>query len=228
MRTSPDLSSASGIDGALTRERTRLSGLYGITDQCLLTELPTLTAAVGQALRGGMRLLQYRAKHLPAARRLQQAQALKQLCDQHDAVFIINDDVELALAVAADGVHLGRQDATIQQARARLGQQAIIGCSCYDQLQLAHQAQQQGADYVAFGRFFPSLSKPQAVPAEPELLQQARSMLDIPICAIGGITPANASVVIEQGADMIAVIQGLFAQPDVYQQAQQFSQLFSS
>ena len=207
--------------------RTRLYGLYGITDQSLLTDLPTLTAAVNQALRGGMRLLQYRAKQQPAAQRLRQAQALKQLCAEHDALFIINDDVELASAVAADGVHLGREDATIQQARALLGAQAIIGCSCYNRLPLAQQAQQQGADYVAFGRFFPSSSKPEAVEAGTGLLQQAKTMLDIPVCAIGGITPANASTVIEQGADMIAVIQGLFAQADVYQQAKKFSQLFT-
>ncbi len=206
--------------------RARLRGLYGITDHQLLTDLTSLTDAVSQALQGGMRVLQYRAKRLAPGQRLEQARALRELCSNHQALFIINDDVELALAVAADGVHLGREDPSIARARSQLGAQALIGCSCYNRLELAQQAQAQGADYVAFGRFFPSLTKPDAVQAEPALVKQARSALTIPICAIGGITPHNASILVEQGADMIAVIQGLFAQHNVFQQAQQFSRLF--
>ncbi|MDJ0834198.1 MAG: thiamine phosphate synthase [Gammaproteobacteria bacterium] len=206
--------------------RSRLRGLYGITDHQLLGDRANLTTAVSQALQGGMRLLQYRAKQLPPSQRLTQAEALRQLCSEHDALFLINDDVELALAVSADGVHLGRDDTSIAQARAQLGSQAIIGRSCYNRLELAQQAQAEGADYVAFGRFFPSQTKPNAVQAEPALLQQARAELTLPICAIGGITPANASILVEQGADMIAVIQGLFAHSDVLARAQKLSRLF--
>ncbi len=206
--------------------RSRLHGLYGITDHQLLTDLNSLTDAVSQALQGGMRVLQYRAKQLPSSQRLTQARALRQLCTEHQALFIINDDVELALTVSADGVHLGRQDASITEARAQLGAQSIIGCSCYNRLELAQQAQAEGADYVAFGRFFPSRTKPDAVQAEPALLAQARAELSIPLCAIGGIDPDNASILIEQGADMIALIQGLFAHKDVFARAQKLSRLF--
>ncbi|MBC8211537.1 MAG: thiamine phosphate synthase [Gammaproteobacteria bacterium] len=202
-----------------------LVGLYGITDPILLPDTQTLINAVEAALQGGMRVLQYRAKNLDQATRLQQATALQVLCQRHQALFIINDDVALAQAVSADGVHLGREDMDIAAAREQLGKQAIIGCSCYDRLDLALSAEQQGADYVAFGRFFPSSTKPQASPADPDLLITARQQLQLPICAIGGITAQNAAQLLERGADMIAVIHELFAAQDVYRQAKQFSQL---
>ena len=203
-----------------------LSGLYGITDARLLTNTDTLLSAVESALKGGMRLLQYRDKTSALETRLENAQALKVLCQKHNALLIINDDVELAHQVGADGVHVGQHDQSLQQARAVLGADAMIGCSCYNRIELAVEAEQKGADYVAFGRFFASITKPQTVQAELELIPQAKAALAIPVCAIGGITPTNAQPLIDLGADMIAVIHGLFGADDIEQQAQGFSRLF--
>ncbi len=206
--------------------KARLKGLYGITDRRLMPDTGRLLKAVQAALHGGMNILQYRDKHLPYEQQLEQAGLLKQLCRQHGALFIINDNVGLALEAGADGVHLGRQDQDINTARERLGSQAIIGCSCYNRLELARQSCLEGADYVAFGRFFPSNTKPDAVQARPELLDQARPELDCPLCVIGGITTDNAPHLISRGADMVAVIQGLFAAPDIELQANRFSRMF--
>ena len=208
--------------------RTRLSGLYGITDSSLQPTTQDLLTAAEQALDGGMKMLQYREKRLPTAQQESQAKQLRQLCIQYDALLIVNDDVELALAVDAHGVHLGKSDGNTGLARQQLGSDRIIGTSCYNQIELAIQAQEQGADYVAFGRFFDSLTKPDAVQAMPELLTRAKKQLSIPLCAIGGIRLDNALVVVEQGADMIAVIHDLFSAQDVQQRARDFSALFSS
>ena len=202
-----------------------LHGLYAITDSSLDDDA-ALGNAVEQALQGGAHLLQYRDKSDDHDKRLRQASLLKTLCAQHDALLIINDDIELAKQCRADGVHLGRDDAGVAQARAVLGKSSIIGVSCYNRLALARQAQQQGADYVAFGAFYPSPTKPDAVAATLDLLQQAKAELTVPVCAIGGITVDNAPALVEAGADMLAVISGVFRQPDITQAASQFSQLF--
>jgi len=199
-----------------------LTGLYAITD----SSQNQLESKVELALKGGARILQYRDKSSDQTRRLTQAKRLLDLCRRHDAIFIINDDVELAKAIGADGVHLGRDDHDIESARIALGNEAIIGLSCYNQLDLAVSAQNAGADYVAFGRFFPSSTKPHAVQAEIELLSAAKRTLRLPIVAIGGITPENGALLIEAGADMLAVIQGLFAQQDIRTAAEQFQKLF--
>lgn len=204
----------------------RLSGLYGITDPQLLPNIDTLLSSVEQALQGGMNILQYRAKTASDKVKLQQAEALKQLCTRHQALFIINDDVDLAIKVQADGIHVGRDDLSITAVRKQLGEKMIIGCSCYNRLDLAIKAQRQGADYVAFGRFFPSQTKPQAIQANTALIKQAKLQLDVPLCVIGGITSRNASELIDQGADMIAVIDDLFSTLDIYQQAKCFVKLF--
>lgn len=204
----------------------KLSGLYGITDSDLLTDTAQLLKAVEQALDGGMRILQYRAKSLEPGQQRVEAMQLEQLCHKHDAIFIINDDPGLALDVGADGVHVGRDDESIAHARDILGAQAIIGCSCYNRLENGLQAQAQGADYVAFGRFFASQTKPRAVPADLSLLNRARQALHIPVCAIGGVTLDNAPLLIDQGADMVAVIRGLFAAADIRSEAQKFHSLF--
>jgi thiamine-phosphate pyrophosphorylase len=201
-----------------------LRGLYGITSPALCNST-TLIEVVDAALEGGMRILQYRNKTLDFGQQLLQAGELKKCCQNHAALFIINDDLQLAQAVDADGVHLGKGDIAIDRARQMLGESAIIGCSCYNELERAVLAQEQGADYVAFGRFYASLTKPLAIQASLDILQQARSQLDIPVCAIGGITVDNASALIEQGADMIAVINGLFSADDIQQRAHQLSSL---
>lgn len=196
----------------------RLHGLYAITDPMLCPH-ETLAAQIEAALRGGARVIQYRNKDASDPHREQDARSLAALCERHGALLLINDDVELAHAIAtpghAHGVHLGQGDADIEQARERLGEQAVIGITCHASLELAQTAQDKGADYVAFGRFFTSKTKPQAPAAEIDILRQAKQTLDIPICAIGGITPDNAGQLIEAGADMLAVIHGVFGQDDV-------------
>ena len=204
----------------------KLAGLYAITNSDMATEVD-LTQQVEQALKGGVNIVQYRDKTSDQGRRLEESKKLLELCRRHSACFIINDDVQLAAAVEADGVHLGRDDQDIGSARAQLGSDAILGVSCYNRLDLAIAAQDAGVDYVAFGRFFPSNTKPQAVQAEIELLTEAKQALHIPIVAIGGITPENSAALIEAGADMLAVIQGLFGQQDVRAAAEQFNQQFS-
>ncbi|MEJ2142556.1 MAG: thiamine phosphate synthase [Gammaproteobacteria bacterium] len=155
-----------------------------------------------------------------------EATAISQLCRQHQCLFIINDDTELALQVDADGVHIGQSDVSLQDARRFLGKEKIIGVSCNNQLQWAIEAQHSGADYVAFGRFFPSQTKPMAPQAEPDLLQQAKTQLSIPVVAIGGITLETAGILLEAGADMLAVIHAIFAKQDVAAAAHEFRQQF--
>ena len=155
------------------------------------------------------------------------ARALNALCREHGVAFLINDDVRLAGTIGAAGVHLGRDDPDIGAARAVLGASALIGVSCYNELARAQAAQDAGADYVAFGRFFPSRTKPQAVPAAPELLRAARTALKIPIVAIGGITPENGASLIAAGADALAVIEGVFNQSDIRAAAERYARLFA-
>ncbi|HEX7966461.1 MAG TPA: thiamine phosphate synthase [Gammaproteobacteria bacterium] len=201
-----------------------LRGLYAITDGAPLPELRT---AVEAALRGGARLVQYREKSADAARHEREARALVELCRGHGVPLIINDDAELAAAIGADGVHLGKDDGEVSAARVRLGPRALIGVSCYDSLERALMAARDGADYVAFGSFFASGSKPAAVRAPLPLLQEARGQLGIPLCAIGGITPENGAALVAAGADMLAVIQGLFGAADVATAAKNYSKLFT-
>ena len=154
------------------------------------------------------------------------AHRLLGLCHRYQALLIINDDTRLARDIDAHGVHLGKHDPDPAAARAMLGDDAVIGVSCYNRLDLAREAAASGVDYVAFGRFFPSRSKPDAVQAEPALLQRARSAIDLPLVAIGGITPENGAPLIAAGADMLAVIQGLFGQSDVRNASRQLCELF--
>jgi thiamine-phosphate pyrophosphorylase len=195
----------------------RLRGLYAITGG----NLARTEAAVAS---GALCALQYRDKSADAARRLEAARALARLCRAHGVPFIVNDDVELALAVQADGVHLGRDDASIAAARARWPR-GLIGASCYDRLELAERAVAAGADYVAFGSVFASATKPAAVRAPLELFARARR-LGVPLVAIGGITLENAPQVLAAGADALAVISDLFDAPDVAARAQAYGRLF--
>lgn len=202
----------------------RISGLYAITPDELDTA--TLLFKVRSALSGGARVLQYRNKLADATMRSEQAGALRALTREFGVPLIVNDDAELAHRVEADGVHLGGDDGSVAEARALLGGERIIGVSCYNQLPLAQEAVRQGADYVAFGAFFMSSVKPGAVPASPELLQQARQSLQVPIVAIGGITVQNGAQLLQAGADALAVISAVFAAPDVEEAAKKFSYLF--
>lgn len=202
----------------------RLHGVYAITDPVLCGD--DLIDKVRAAIEGGIRILQYRNKQASPARQHEEAATLSSLCRQHDVLFIINDDVDLASAIDADGVHLGQKDRALNEARQHLGQNKIIGISCNNRFDYALAAQQEGADYIAFGRFFSSQTKPQAPQAEIELLQRGKKELHVPMVAIGGITPNNGKQLIEAGADMLAVIHGIFGQADVRLAAQQYAELF--
>ncbi len=204
----------------------RLRGLYAITDDHLILAGQVIEY-VAQALQGGASMIQYRDKSRHAMRREQEVRALLELCRAHQVPLIINDDIMLASITGADGVHLGRDDQSLADARAKLGPGAIIGISCYGSLDLAIQAQATGADYVAFGSFFPSHTKPQAALVESDLLNQAKAQLDIPVAAIGGITPARGAGLIAAGADLLAVVHGVFGQPDVTEAARNYAQLFT-
>ncbi len=204
--------------------REPLQGVYAITDTNQFKN--KLLQQVEAALIGGAKILQYRDKSDHKSQRISEATALLQLCQQYKVPLIINDDVELAATVGADGVHLGRDDTAIQNARAKLGSEAIIGISCYNDISAALAAESAGADYVAFGRFFSSSTKPDAAPANIEILRQASAQISLPLVAIGGITPENGGQLIEAGADMLAVVQGIFGQPDIRSATQQFQRLF--
>lgn len=203
----------------------RLRGLYAITDSALADG--DIIRQVEQAIAGGARIVQYRDKGGDGERRLHEAGQLLALCRARDVLLIINDDVALAATIGAHGVHLGRDDPALATARALLGPEAIIGVSCYNRFELAVEAKAAGADYVAFGSFFQSGTKPQAVRADPELLARARRELGLPTVAIGGISPENGRALIRAGADMLAVIRGLFAQPDISRAARAYADLFA-
>ncbi|MDD3576838.1 MAG: thiamine phosphate synthase [Halothiobacillus sp.] len=207
--------------------RNRLHGLYVITDTVQFKR-DALVRVVAEAIAGGARIVQYRDKSDDSERRLAEASALRTLTLEHEVLFLINDDLDLAEAVAADGVHLGREDGAIEAARARLGAEAIIGASCYNSLELAGDAVQAGADYVAFGAFFPSRTKPDAAVASMALLIEAKQKLNVPICAIGGITKDSAPELISAGADMLAVISAVFSATDIKAAARDFSTLWPS
>ena len=204
----------------------KLKGLYAITDENLIAE-EHFREAVESALLGGVRIIQYRDKSANQKKRLQQAKAIRALCTQYQATCIINDDIDLAKTVNADGVHLGRDDTALSHARQTLGENAIIGISCYADIELAINAEINSADYVAFGTMFSSPTKPDAVCATPEMISRAKQQLSIPVCAIGGITSENISQLIQHQAAMAAVISSLFAADDIKYTANILSQHFS-
>jgi len=209
----------------MANHRQTLRGVYAITDAAL-TPPRRLREDVERALLGGVRIVQYRDKSDDAALRLAQASELVAMCHARSALLIVNDDVDLAKACMADGVHLGKDDEGIDRARAVLGAQCIIGVSCYDSLQRAQSAVADGADYIAFGSFFPSAIKPHAVRAPLSVLVEAKQRWRIPVCAIGGIDAHNAPELIAHGADMLAVISAVFSAPDPRTPAQTLSALF--
>ncbi len=209
-------------------KKQKIHGLYAITAPELMPA-DKLIISIEQAIQGGARIIQYRNKSASPALQHQEAKQLSLLCKRHNVCFIINDDPELAKAVNADGVHVGRDDGKIADARKQLGQQAIIGVSCYNRLENAQNAIVQGADYVAFGRFFPSKTKPDAMQADLQLLEVANQSLNVPIVAIGGIKQDNAQELIKRGADAIAVINDLFHdEQEICNSARIYQGFFSS
>lgn len=191
-----------------------LSSIYAVTDRTLLSGT-RLHEGVEAALRGGIRTVQLRDKVTSLNRLRVIARELAVLCCDYQAKLIINDRVDLAQQCAAHGVHLGQGDGSVREARQRLGPTAIIGVTCHASLALAKQASDEGASYVAFGRFFPSATKPHAESAPPSLIFEAKRCLSIPVVAIGGITHENMQPLLSAGADSLAVCQGLFAAPDI-------------
>jgi len=202
---------------ATTGPRACLHGLYVITDTTRY-QRDALVRAVGEAIDGGACIVQYRDKSDDVERRRAEAAALAELCRRHDCLFIVNDDVELAVETGADGVHLGREDHAVIEARRRFeaaGLDAIIGVSCYAERQRAENAVASGADYLAFGAMFPSPTKPHAPSASAHLLAWARETYGLPVCAIGGITAENIDDLLVYRPDMVAVISEVFASTDI-------------
>lgn len=205
-----------------------IKGLYAITPATVDTDY--LLKQVEAALQGGATILQYRNKPANHKLQTQQARALLPLCRRYKVPLIINDSVKICLTLDADGVHLGANDGNLIEVRTRIGEDKILGASCYNRFDLALAAQQAGTNYVAFGACFNSTTKPSAPVAGLDLFTRAKAELNIPSVAIGGITLQNAPNVIEVGADAIAVINAIFspnfALDKVKSASQQFSQLF--
>lgn len=204
-----------------------LHGLYALTPDDNL--LPRLSALVESALQGGVKWVQYRNKIAPAPLRKAEASELLRVCHAHGARLIVNDDVWLAVEIGADGAHLGRNDlpgGSLQTARDALGPHRILGVSCYDDLARAEVAVDAGADYIAFGSIFPSVTKPQATRASLDLIREAKRRFAVPVVGIGGITTKNAPQLLAAGADMIAVLTDLFDAMDIKKQAEAFQKLF--
>jgi len=215
MQTSPESQTGQAI-----------KGLYAIADTEILAGRDLLYC-VNEAIKGGASLVQLRDKSTDPVRRKQIAVALRELCANSNVIFIVNDDAELARAVLADGVHLGKDDMPVAQARTILGQQSVIGVSCYNQVALADKAQDLKADYVAFGSFFKSVTKPEAVPATLDLVEKAVGKINLPIVAIGGISPDNALPLVNAGVKAIAVASGLFRQKDIRAAAAAYCRIFN-
>lgn len=201
-------------------------GVYAITPETADTE--RLLQQVEAALAGGVAAIQYRDKSADVARRHEQASELVALCRRFKVPLIVNDDLRLADLTDADGVHLGRDDGSLREARIILGKGKIIGASCYQSLELALAAQAAGADYVAFGSFFASPTKPAASRASPDLLREAAPAIHVPLVAIGGVTLANAPQLLDAGADSLAVLSALFDAPDIRAAAHDLNQLFET
>ncbi|MES2368379.1 MAG: thiamine phosphate synthase [Pseudomonadota bacterium] len=201
-------------------------GVYALTSETADTE--QLLAQVEAALAGGVAAVQYRDKSGDVARRHEQASELVALCHRFGVPLIVNDDLRLADLTDADGVHLGRDDGSLREARIILGKDKFIGASCYQSLELALATQAAGADYVAFGSFFASPTKPAAPRADLNLLREAAPVIQVPLVAIGGITLANAPQLLDAGADSLAVLSALFDAPDIQAAAHNLNQLFET
>jgi thiamine-phosphate pyrophosphorylase len=203
-----------------------INGLYVVTPNEYGTEL--LCKQVAAAIQGGAKIVQYRNKVAGANLRLRQSTALLALCRSQQVPFVINDHLDLCAQIDADGLHIGSTDCDLGAARRLLGDDKIIGASCYNRLDLAIKAEQAGASYVAFGACFPSQTKPDAIHAPLTLFAEAKMQLNIPLVAIGGINLQNAPSVISAGADAIAVVGALFDADDMVESSRQFTNLFNS
>lgn len=201
-----------------------MRGLYLVTPNW--DDIDRLLDVTEQALQEGVALLQYRHKHADAALRREQAGALLLLARKYGVPFIVNDFIDLCEQLDADGVHVGGTDISVAEARARLGKQKLVGASCYGDLQLAHKAQQEGASYMAFGGFYPSLVKQYPVTTDPDIVLQAKREIALPCVVIGGMTPGNAAPLAARGADLVAAISSVYLADDVTISVREFNKLF--
>lgn len=199
--------------------------MYAITPDSEDTN--DLLGKTQQALIGGARCIQYRNKSVDNVLRKKQARLLLQLCSKYEIPLIINDHIDLAIEIDADGVHVGRNDTSVYDAKKLLKQGKIVGASCYNNLNLALEAEKQGADYVAFGALFPSVTKPDATPVSMSLINQARQTITTSMVGIGGIQLTNAAMVIDSGCDVIAVCSDLYQAKNIKLRAAQYTQLFA-
>ena len=208
----------------INHHQSNISGLYAVTPNELDTKL--LVAKVEAALKGGVRLIQYRNKAAGKSLLLRQATALLAACRAYGAMLIINDHLDLCAKIDADGIHLGASDCKPGPVRRLLGADKIIGVSCYNQLNLAHEAEADGANYVTFGAFFSSDTTSKSTEAPLTLFQQAKQTLKIPVVGFGDITVDHAEQVRAAGADAIAVIEALFDAKNITVLSQQFNAVY--
>ena len=205
---------------------TKLRGLYVITDTHLIPR-ERFVETVEAAVRGGATMVQLREKETPPEEVKRLGREVLAVTRRYGALLIVNDHPAVAQEIGADGVHVGRDDPPVAEARAMLGPEAIIGASCYGAIERAVTAEQAGADYVAFGTPFPSPTKSKRTDISLGIFREAKARVQVPVVAIGGITFANAHQVIEAGADGIAVVSGVFGAPDVEAAAHALAQLFA-
>ena len=201
-----------------------MKGLYLVTPDWDDTE--ALIKATEIALTVGVGLLQYRHKTASGELRLEQASALLTLCRQHNVPFIVNDHIDLCIALDADGIHVGGTDASVAVVRTLIGKDKILGASCYGDFALAEQAQIAGASYVAFGGFYPSRVKKYEVSTPASIVSKAKAELTVPVCVIGGMTPENAKPLVKEGADMVAAISSVYSAADIATAVREFAALF--
>ena len=202
-----------------------MRGLYLVTPNW--DDTAHMLEITERALDAGAALVQYRHKSAPPALRIEQGAALLALCRRYSRPLIVNDHVELCMTLGADGVHLGGTDPDVARVRAALGPDKIIGASCYGELDLARAAQRAGASYVAFGGFYPSLVKQYSFRTAPEILDQAKAEITLPIVIIGGMTPENAAPLVARGAHMVAAISSVYGAPDPALAVRAFDRLFA-
>ncbi len=200
-----------------------LEGIYAITDD-ILTPHETIISQVEAALKGGAKVVQLRNKSDKDDDLVEVATQLQKLCTTYQATFFINDRVELTKKVKADGVHIGYSDLAVSEARKILGQKVKIGVSCYGDLERAQKAVADGADYVAFGAFYPSKTKPKAAVVDLEVISQAKKELNVPVCVIGGINETNIHEVAKHQPDMYSLVSDIFEAENIQQKVERLTQ----
>lgn len=201
-----------------------MKGLYIVTPDWDDTQ--KLVEVTELALRGGAQIVQYRHKTAAPSLRREQATQLLALCRRYDKPFIINDHVELAMELGADGIHVGGTDAAVAEVRKSVGPDMILGASCYGSLELAQASHAAGASYVAYGGFYPSRVKKYPVTTPVDIIAQSKALIPLPVVVIGGMTPENSAPLVQAGSDMVAAISSIYMQEQPESAAREFAGLF--